>query len=131
VVVHYSAGFWPGGDYYDVLPLPDNRLLFLVADASDQGAASSALALMVRVVLHSCPLNLGAARLPSCPLATPSDQPPHVLLGHLSRVLAENKLEEQFMTAFCGVLDPADGWFRFANAGHPYPRWWRASQGVV
>ena len=35
------------------------------------------------------------------------------------------------MTAFCGILDPADGSFQFANAGHPYPRWWRASRRVV
>jgi sigma-B regulation protein RsbU (phosphoserine phosphatase) len=37
----------------------------------------------------------------------------------------ENSLEEQYLSAFCGVLDPLDGTFHFANAGHPYPRWWR------
>src|SRR5262245_6522269 len=84
VAVHYSAGLWPGGDYYDVLPLPDGRVLFLIADASDQGAASTALALMVRVVLHSCPLSSGVHRAPFCPFITPLTQPPHVLLGHLT-----------------------------------------------
>jgi sigma-B regulation protein RsbU (phosphoserine phosphatase) len=113
------------------MSLPDDRLLFLVADASDQGAASTALALMVRVVLHSCPLSSGARRVPFCPFPTPAQQPPHILLGHLGRILAENKLPDQFMTAFCGILNPADGRFQFANAGHPYPRWWRASQGIV
>jgi sigma-B regulation protein RsbU (phosphoserine phosphatase) len=58
-------------------------------------------------------------------------QPPHLLLGHLNRVLAENSLEDQFMTAFCGVLDPAEGNFHYANAGHPAPRWWRAGPGQV
>jgi serine phosphatase RsbU (regulator of sigma subunit) len=131
VVVHYSAGFCSGGDYYDVLPLADGRQLFLVADSSEQGAASTALALMVRVVVHSCPLSSGVARLPFCPFSAPSHQPPHILLGHLSRVLAENKLPEQYMTCFCGILDPSTGRFEFANAGHPYPLWWRASPGVV
>jgi sigma-B regulation protein RsbU (phosphoserine phosphatase) len=131
VAVHYSAGLWPGGSYYDVLPLPDGRVLFLIADASDQGAASTALAIIVRVVLHSCPLSSGASRVPFCPFSSPSSQPPDVLLGHLNHVLSENKLEEQFVTAFCGVLDPANGSFHYANAGHPYPRWWRAAHGRV
>lgn len=43
VAVHYMPGPWSGSVYYDCLPLDDGRILFLVADASDQGAASTAL----------------------------------------------------------------------------------------
>ena len=32
------------------------------------------------------------------------------------------------MTAFCGILDPAEGNFHFANAGQPPPRLWRDSR---
>jgi sigma-B regulation protein RsbU (phosphoserine phosphatase) len=131
LAAHYAPGLWPGGDYYDFLTLPDGRVLMLVADASDQGAPAAALVAMVRVVLHSCPLSSGVERLPFCPLHEPGMQPPHVLLGHLNRVLAENSLEEQFLTAFCGLLNPADGNFHYANAGHPYPRCWRASSGII
>jgi serine phosphatase RsbU (regulator of sigma subunit) len=56
VAAHYVVGRWPGGDYYDFITLPDGRLLLLVADASDEGAVSSALVAMTRVVLHSSPL---------------------------------------------------------------------------
>ena len=124
---HYTAGPWPGGDYYECLRLPDGRILVLVADASDQGAPAAALVAMVRVVLHSCPLASGVERLPFCPLHETLVQPPHILLGHLNRVLVENSLEEQFLTAFGGVLNPAAGTFHYANAGHPAPRWWRAA----
>ena len=130
VAVHYSASLWPGGDYYDFLSFADGRLLFLLAAANGQDAASTALALMVRVVLHSSPLGSGVKHVP-IPHAAPSTQSPHLLLGHLNRVLAENKLEEQSMTAFCGVLDPVDGSLSFANAGHPSLRWWRASHRTV
>jgi sigma-B regulation protein RsbU (phosphoserine phosphatase) len=131
IVGHYAVGRWPGGDYYDFLPFPDGRLLLLVADASDQGAPAAALVAMARVVLHSCPLSSGVERLPFCPFFQPLIQPPHVLLGHLNRILFENSLEEQYLTAFCGVLDPLDGTLHYANAGHPAPRWWRASSCMV
>jgi sigma-B regulation protein RsbU (phosphoserine phosphatase) len=129
--VHYSASLWPGGDYYDFLPFDDGRVLFLIADANNQGAASTALALMLRVVLHSCFFGSDIHRAPYSPAPASSNESPHLLLGHLNRVLAENKLEEQFMTAFCGVLNPVDGSFHFANAGHPHPRWWRAFPRTV
>jgi sigma-B regulation protein RsbU (phosphoserine phosphatase) len=131
VAVHYWPSLWPGGDYYDVRKFPDGRVLFFVADASDQGAAATALAILIRAVLHSCPLSSGIVRAPFCPFSTPVHQPSHVFLEHLNGVVSENKLEEQFMTAFCGVLDPEDGILTFANAGHPYPLWWRAARRTV
>jgi sigma-B regulation protein RsbU (phosphoserine phosphatase) len=131
VAVHAAAGTWPGGDYYDVFRLSDHRLLVVVADASDHGGPAAVMAAMVRLLLHSCPLSSGAEQLPFCPFRDPLVQPPHVLLGHLNRVLAENVLEGQYVTAFCGLLDPMDGTFHYANAGLPAPRRWRASGGRV
>ena len=131
VAVHHVPGLWPGGDYYDFLPLPDGRVIVFLAGASDQDAPSTALAAMVSVVMHSCPLSSGTERLPFCPLHEAIVQPPHILLGHLNRVLAENSLEEQFLTAICGVLDPVDGNFHFANAGHPLPLWWDAARNTI
>jgi len=52
VAVHHAVGPWPGGDYYDFLPLADGRLVLLVADANDQGGPATALVAMTRVVMH-------------------------------------------------------------------------------
>lgn len=127
VTGYHAQGRLPGGDYYDFLTLPDGRLLIVLADAGDQGAPAVALVAMVRVVLHSCPLSSGVERLPFCPLHEPVMQSPQILLGHLNEILMENSLQEQYMSAFCGLLDPAEGNFHFANAGQPPPRWWHAS----
>src|SRR4051794_7160332 len=97
VAAHHELGPWPGGSYYDFLPLPDGRLLFLVADASDRGAPAATLVAMVRAVVPSCPLSSGSELPPFCPLREPLPQPPHILLGHLNRMLAENSLEDQFV----------------------------------
>lgn len=131
IATHYQVGPWPGGDYYDFLPLPDGRLLFLVGDGSDEGAPSSVLVALVRATMHSCPLSSGQERLPFCPMQGAVIRPPHIVLGNLNRVLTENSLEEQHMTMFCGVLDPRGGQLHYANAGHLPPCLWRASERRV
>jgi sigma-B regulation protein RsbU (phosphoserine phosphatase) len=131
VAVHYAVGPRPGGDYYDFLPLPDGRLLLLIGDASDEGGPSAVLVAIVRVLLHACPLSSGTEGLPFCPLRGEIVQPPHLILGHLNRVLAENTLDGQSMTAFCGLLSPAEGTLHYANAGHLPPRLWRAATQTV
>jgi serine phosphatase RsbU (regulator of sigma subunit) len=92
---------------------------------------ATVLAATLRVVLHSCPLGSGRERQPFCPLRQPALQPPHVLLGHLNRVLAENSLKEQYLTAFCALIAPDDGTVLYANAGYPPPRRWRATARAV
>jgi sigma-B regulation protein RsbU (phosphoserine phosphatase) len=123
--VHYQVGQWPSGDYYDFLPLADGRFVFLMADASDQGGPAAALAAMLRVFMHSCPLASGQEQSPFCPLHGEVVQAPHIILGNLNRIVLENALEEQSMSAFCGILNPLEGIFHFGNAGHPSPRWWQ------
>ncbi|HTK74705.1 MAG TPA: PP2C family protein-serine/threonine phosphatase [Gemmataceae bacterium] len=127
VAIRHSPGAWKGSDFYDFLNLPDGRVLLVLAGGSDQGAPATALAAVLRATLHSCPLSSGRERLPYCPFQQPGLQPPHVLLGHLNQVLAENSLEEQYLTAFCALIGPADGTLLYANAGHPSPRVWRAA----
>lgn len=131
IAAYYKVSPWPSGDYYDFLPLPDGRLVMLVADASGHGGPSAVMMAITRVTLHACPLSSGRERQPFCPLQGTVTQSPHVVLGHLNRVLIENSLEGQFMTAFYAVLNPADGTLHYANAGHPSPLWWRASSRTV
>jgi sigma-B regulation protein RsbU (phosphoserine phosphatase) len=131
LAVHYAVGRWPGGDYYDFLPIAGGRLILLFADASDEGGPSTVLVALLRSLIRSCPLSSGTERLPFCPLQDSIVQPPHVVLGHANNVLYENSLAEQFMTAFYGVLHVVDGTLHYANAAYPAPRWWRASRGAL
>jgi phosphoserine phosphatase RsbU/P len=131
VAVHYAVGLWPGGDYYDFLPIAGGRLILLFADASDEGGPSTVLVALLRSLVRSCPLSSGVERLPFCPLRDAIVQPPQVVLGHANNVLYENSLAEQFITAFYGMLDVVDGTLHYANAGYPAPRWWRASTGTL
>lgn len=127
--MHYSIGPLPSGDYYDFLKLPDGRLVFVVADASGHGGLAAVMMTLLRVTLHTCPLTSGCDRAPFCTLRGTAVQPPGVVLRHVNRVLYENSLDGQFMTAFYAILDPTAGVVQFANAGHPMPRWWRRATG--
>lgn len=129
--VHYQVGQWPSGDYYDFLPLADGRLLFLLADASDQGAPAAALVAMIRISMHSCPLTSGQEQSPFCPIPGEVVQAPHLILGNFNRIVVENALEGQSLSVFCSILNPLEGTLHFANAGHSSPRWWHARTHTV
>lgn len=104
-----------GGDYYDVLPLPDGRWGLLLADVSGHGTAAAVVMAMMHTLLHS---------YPGAPLSAPG------VLGHINRHLLEVAPEGMFATAFYGVYDPARRRLRYASAGHPTPRLWRGTSLV-
>jgi serine phosphatase RsbU (regulator of sigma subunit) len=131
IAVHCRVSSCPGGNYYDVWPLPDGRVGLLMADASGRGGSAVVMVALVRSNLHSCPLTSGTGRLPYCPVDARTVQQPQVVLGHLSHIVRENSLEGEFLTAFYGLLDPAAGILQYANAGHPLPRLWRPGTGKV
>jgi sigma-B regulation protein RsbU (phosphoserine phosphatase) len=95
-----------GGDLFDLIPLPDGRLMFMVGDVSDKGAAA-ALFMAKTVTLVNL---LGREQVA-----------PGELLTRLNRELCRENEACMFVTAICGVLDPASGRVVFANAGHNPP----------
>ena len=95
-----------GGDLFDLIPLADGRLLFLVGDVSDKGAAA-ALFMAKTVALANLLGRDGVA---------PAD-----LLGRLNQELCRDNDACMFVTALCGVLDPESGEVVYANAGHNAP----------
>lgn len=131
LAVRSSLRRWSGSDFYDMLNLPDGRLLLLLASGGDQGASATALVAMLRVVIHSCPMSSGQDRMPFCPLNQPALQPPHIILSHLNRVLVENTLQQQSLTALGALIAPGDNSVTYANAGYPQPRCWRANHGIL
>jgi sigma-B regulation protein RsbU (phosphoserine phosphatase) len=92
-----------GGDYFDVLPLPQGRLGVLVADVSGKGVSA---ALLVST-LHSALRLLLARGASKQELLT-------VVNAHLVEFSAANK----FATLLLADLDPESGALTYVNAGH-------------
>jgi serine phosphatase RsbU (regulator of sigma subunit) len=82
-----------GGDFYDFMPLPHNRLALAVGDASGKGLAA---ALMISNVQSS---------LRTAASFTGYDGP--AVLTAVSRQVYASSLEDRFATIFYGVFDAA------------------------
>ncbi len=98
------------GDYFDLLPLDEDRLLFAVADVSGKGMPASLLMANLQACLHVLRGSLAAASLD---LAAAT--------GRVNNVIHRNTGLTVFITFFWGIFDRRDGQVRYVNAGHNPP----------
>jgi serine phosphatase RsbU (regulator of sigma subunit) len=103
-----------GGDYYDVVHLPNERYGFIVADVSGKGLPAAMLATNLQGAFSAV-----AAGDPDLAL----------LFQRVNDFLCERTPPEMFATILYGVLDRS-GRFQFVNAGHIPPLIIRASGEV-
>jgi len=109
--VHYETSRYAGGDYYDIIELPDNCWGFLIADAEGHSAPAAVLMAMTCALFRSYP---GSAADPAAVI--------HYLNQHLCKVA-----DPSFMTALYAFYDANAHTMRIARAGHPLPMVFRNS----
>lgn len=100
-----QADLMVGGDWYDVLELPGGRLGLVVGDVAGHGLAAAA--------------SMGQLRSGLAALALTSDEP--AVLLERAQQFSERLGTSMFATLALASLDPADGAFSYACAGHPPP----------
>ncbi|WP_411111190.1 SpoIIE family protein phosphatase [Streptomyces sp. c-19] len=93
-----------GGDWYDVIPLADDKTALVVGDVMGSGIDAAA--------------TMGRLRTATCAFAD-LDLSPAQVLRHLDRITAG--LEHYIATCLFVVHDPVLGRCRIANAGHLPP----------
>jgi sigma-B regulation protein RsbU (phosphoserine phosphatase) len=111
LAAHYETSRYAGGDYYDIIELPDNCWGFLIADAEGHSAPAAVLMAMTCALFRSYP---GSAADPAEVL--------HYLNEHLCKVA-----DPSFMTALYAHYDSKTQTMRIARAGHPLPMVFRNS----
>ncbi|MEV7215956.1 SpoIIE family protein phosphatase [Kitasatospora cineracea] len=100
-----TEGMQIGGDWYDLLRLPDGLVGLVIGDVQGHNAEATAV--------------MGQLRSGLWAYATDGNDPA-AALERTSRLLAEMETE-LFATCLYVVLDPATGVLRAARAGHPPP----------
>ena len=106
IVPYYQPAREVGGDFYDILTLPDGRVGIIIGDVSGKGIAAA-------LVMAN---TLSVLRAVFQRSATPGE-----LLAQVNEVLFAYIPSNMFVTCFCGILHPESGRFTYANAGHNSP----------
>jgi len=99
-----------GGDYYEVLRMPD-RLLIALGDVSVKGISA---ALMMASVLAS---------LKGLVLQASGDLPLSEIMAKLNQIVYESSTPSRYSTLFLAQYQPAERRLTMVNAGHVPPLW--------
>jgi sigma-B regulation protein RsbU (phosphoserine phosphatase) len=111
--VHYDTSRYAGGDYYDVVELPNGCCGLMVADSEGHSAPATVMMAMTCALFRSCP--------------SLHDQPDKVLNFINTNLCKVNR--ESFVTVIYAVYDSNRRMLRVARAGHPLPILFRPAEG--
>ncbi len=97
-----------GGDFYDVIELPENKLGIFIADVADKGMPAALFMALTRTLMRAAIVETSS---------------PAEALRRVNDSLLPDTQQGMFITAVYGELDLAAGTFRYVNAGHNPPFW--------
>jgi phosphoserine phosphatase RsbU/P len=103
---HYEPAYEIGGDYYDFIPLPRQRVAILVGDVSGKGVAAALLMAKLSADARFCMLN---------------EIDPAAAFTRLNSLMNQLGSAGHFVTLVAAVLDPASHAVTLVNAGHLPP----------
>lgn len=95
-----------GGDYFDFIPLADNRLAFCVGDISGKGIPAALLMSNLQATVRGHTILNASAK--DC-------------LSLSNSMMFQNTDPEKFASLFYAILEAETHTLCFANAGHNYP----------
>jgi phosphoserine phosphatase RsbU/P len=105
-----------GGDFYDVLPLDDGRLVIALGDVAGKGSPAALLMALSLAMMRTL-----------VDLAREHAFEPADIVSRLNRQVVRQSPGSRFITMFYGLYQPLTGELQFVNAGHTHPLLVRAA----
>lgn len=103
-----------GGDFYDVVALPDGRIMVVTGDVTDKGVPAALVMASTYSLLRA---------------AAQSEATPGAVLRYVNELLHPQIPMHMFVTCLVLFIDPGTGVMHYANAGHNLP--YRCRDGAV
>jgi len=100
-----------GGDFYDILPLNDGRLVVAVGDVAGKGSPAALLMALLLAMMRTL---------------VDEQLEPADLVARLNVQVCRHAPRSRFITLFYGVYEPASGALTYVSAGHMPPLLLRA-----
>jgi phosphoserine phosphatase RsbU/P len=95
-----------GGDFYDILPLGDGRVVIAVGDVAGKGSPAALLMALLLAMMRTL---------------VDEQLEPAALVTRLNVQICRHAPGSRFITLFYAVYDAADGTLTYVNAGHMPP----------
>jgi sigma-B regulation protein RsbU (phosphoserine phosphatase) len=115
----YCGQCWParevGGDYYDFLELPDDKLGIAIGDVSGKGVGAALMMACLEASLRAL----------ASVVRDPAD-----LMGRVNGLVCQASAADRYATLFYGEYDPVTRCLTYVNAGHNPPVVLRNCGGV-
>jgi serine phosphatase RsbU (regulator of sigma subunit) len=108
-----------GGDFYDIQPLRDGRVVIALGDVSGKGSPAALLMALLLAMFRTLVLSIEEENLE-----------PSELAARLNVQVSRHTPGNRFITLFCGVFTPLSGELRYVSAGHTPPLLIRADGGT-
>jgi serine phosphatase RsbU (regulator of sigma subunit) len=103
---YYESAYEIGGDYYDFIPLPRQRVAVVLGDVAGKGVAAALLMAKLSADARFCML---------------TEPDPAAALTKLNALMTQSSIADWFVTLVAVVLDPESHTVTLVNAGHPSP----------
>jgi serine phosphatase RsbU (regulator of sigma subunit) len=113
---HYESAHEVGGDYYDFILLPGQRVAVLLGDVAGKGVTAALLMAKLSADARFCILaepDLAAA------------------VTRLNSLMNQSGSSDRFVTLVAAVLDPGSHTVTLVNAGHPSPLFYHLATRTV
>ena len=104
--IKHKSGARVGGDFCDVIRLPENCIAFLIADVSGFGLPAAVLMATARMAFRTFSSN---------------ELSPLTILQKVNQAMLSSTLAGHYLSAFLGVLDTELLNLQYANASHHPP----------
>lgn len=105
-----------GGDFYDIIDLPDERLGLVIADVADKGMPAALFMTLIRTLIRA---------------AVQNEQSPARVLQQVNDLLVPDAKHGMFVTVVYAVLNPQTRCLIYANAGHNPPLLYRHNSQIL